>query len=71
MHGIIPYIFDFLVDPVVHFLVLKSSMGKAMKAPSYFRITCGLFDTMRHDAGHVDVTVFIGATSGGYLESKM
>ena len=46
-------------------------MGKAMKAPSYFRITCGLFDTMRHDAGHVDVTVFIGATSGGYLESIM
>ena len=28
MHGIIPYIFDFLVDPVVHFLVLKSSMHK-------------------------------------------
>ena len=31
MHGNIPYLFDFWADPIVHLLLLKSSMVKPIQ----------------------------------------
>ena len=31
MHGIIPYMFDYWADPVVHLLLLKSSMAEPIE----------------------------------------
>ena len=45
MHGIIPYKFDFWANPVVHLLLLKSSMSELV-VPEHRLVPRGSKDTL-------------------------
>ena len=53
MHGIIPLLFDYWANPVVHLLLLKSSMGKLL----YLKY---IKEIMRHLQDNIPYMLTIG-----------